>query len=55
MPGNATAAGEVRTTDCVMKGFQRWTTGPNWQVQAIGLTFQLPTGGMPLLSPIEKH
>jgi len=54
MLGNPREAGEVRTTDCVMTGFQRWTPGPNWQVQAIGLTFQLPTGGTPLRSLIEK-
>ena len=32
--------GEVRSTDCVMTGFTRWTPGPDWQVQAIGLSNQ---------------
>ena len=54
MLGNPTEAGEVRTTDCVMTGFKRWTPGPNWQVQAIGLTFQLPTGAESLRSLIQK-
>lgn len=54
MLGNPTEAGEVRTTDCVLTGFRRWTPGPNWQVQAIGFNFQLPTGGMPLRGLIEK-
>lgn len=54
MLGSPPDAGEVRSTDCVMTGFKRWTPGPNWQVQAIGLTFQLPTDGMPLRSLMEK-
>ena len=55
MLGNPTESGEVRTTDCVMTGFKRWTPGPNWQVQAIGLTFQLPSGGMSLRSLMERN
>jgi hypothetical protein len=54
MLGGPTASGEVRSTDCVMTGFKRWTPGPNWQVQAIGLTFQLPTTGEFLRSLIQK-
>ncbi|MBK7006233.1 MAG: hypothetical protein IPH37_14815 [Burkholderiales bacterium] len=54
MLGSPTEAGEVRSTDCVMTGFTRWTPGPNWQVQAIGLTFQLPAGGAALRSRIER-
>ena len=53
MLGSPTEAGEVRTTDCVMQGFQRWTPGGDWQVQAIGLMFQLPTGSS-LRALIEK-
>lgn len=54
MLGGPREAGEVRSTDCVMTGFQRWTPGPNWQVQAIGLTFQLPTGAETLRSLVQK-
>lgn len=54
MLGSPPEAGEKRSTDCVMTGFTRWTPGPNWQVQAIGLTFQLPTGGAALRSRIER-
>lgn len=54
MLGSAPGAGEVRTTDCVMPGFTRWTEGSGWEVQAIGLMFQLSTGGMPLRAMIEK-
>ncbi len=54
MLGSPLQSGEVRTTDCVMTGFKRWTPGPNWQVQAIGLTFQLPTTGEFLRSLIQK-
>jgi hypothetical protein len=54
MLGNPPEAAEVRTTDCVMAGFKRWSPDPKWQVQAIGLMFQLPTGGAALRSLIEK-
>ena len=54
MLGSPPDAGEVRSTDCVMTGFTRWTPGPDWQVQAIGLTFQLPAGGAALRSRIEQ-
>jgi hypothetical protein len=54
MLGNPPGAGEVRTTDCVMQGFKRVTNSAGWQVQAIGLMFNLPTGGAPLRSLIEK-
>ena len=54
MLGSPPEAGEVRSTDCVMTGFKRWTPGPDWQVQAIGLVFYLPTGGEALRSLVEK-
>jgi hypothetical protein len=54
MLGNPPGAGEVRTTDCVMQGFKRVTNSADWQVQAIGLLFYLPTGGGALRSLIEK-
>jgi hypothetical protein len=54
MLGNPPGAGEARTTDCVMTGFKRVTSTEDWQVQAIGLMFTLPTGGAPLRSLIEK-
>lgn len=54
MLGSPPDAGEVRTTDCVMSGFKRWTSGEDWKVQAIGLNFYLPTGGGTLHSLIEK-
>lgn len=47
-------AGEMRRTDCVMTGFQRWTPGTNWQVHALGLVFTPSTGGVVLRSLIEK-
>lgn len=54
MLGAPPESGEVRSTDCVMTGFKRWTPGPNWQVQGIGLTFQLPTGAESQRSLIQK-
>jgi hypothetical protein len=54
MLGNPPGAGEVRATDCVMQGFQRVTNSVDWQVQAMGLMFNLPTGGASLRSLIEK-
>lgn len=50
----APGAGEVRSTDCVMMGFKRVTHSDDWQVQAIGLRFQLPTGGAALRSLIRS-
>lgn len=47
-------AGEVRTTDCVLPGFKRWTHTEGWTVQSIGLSFNPPTGGMPLRALLEK-
>ncbi|MDP1742466.1 hypothetical protein [Polaromonas sp.] len=52
--GNPPGAGEVRTTDCVMTGFKRVTSTEDWQVQAIGLLFYLPTGSAALRSLIER-
>jgi hypothetical protein len=54
MLGSPPESGEARTTDCVLTGYKRWTPGPNWQVQAIGLMFQLPTTGEFLRSLIQK-
>lgn len=54
MLGNPPGAGEVRSTDCVMTGFKRVTSTEDWQVQSIGLMFNLPTGGASLRSLIEK-
>lgn len=53
MLGSPPGAGEVRSTDCVMAGFRRWTGGDDWQVQAIGILFYLPDGKS-LRSLIEK-
>ncbi|MDO8280577.1 MAG: hypothetical protein Q7T63_20995 [Burkholderiaceae bacterium] len=47
-------AAEVRSTDCVMAGFKRVAASEDWQVQAIGLLFYLPTGGQALRSLIQK-
>lgn len=54
MLAGPTAAGEVRTTDCVMRGFKRWAASDDWQVQAIGLTFNLQTGGAALRTLLER-
>lgn len=54
MLGNPPDAGEGRTTDCVLPGFKPWPHNEGWTVQAIGLMFNPPTGGMPLRSLIEK-
>lgn len=53
MLGSPPEAGEKRSTDCVLTGFQRWTPGGDWQVRAIGLSFQLPSGEL-LRSLIER-
>lgn len=53
MLGAPPEAGEKRGTDCVLKGFQRWTPGGDWQVRALGLGFQLPSGEL-LRSLIER-
>lgn len=54
MLGNPPEAGEKRTTDCVMTGFKQLGARDDWQVQAMGVVFQLSTGGMPLRSLIER-
>lgn len=54
MLGNPPGAGEVRSTDCVMNGFQRVASSADWQVQAIGVLFYMPTGGAALRSLIQK-
>ena len=56
MLGSPPEAGEVRTTDCVMAGFQLSPTvaKQGWQVQAMGLVFQLSTGGQPLRALVER-
>ncbi|WP_431152435.1 hypothetical protein [Acidovorax facilis] len=56
MLGSPPEAGEVRTTDCVMAGFQITPTvaKQGWQVQAMGLVFQLSTGGQPLRALVER-
>lgn len=54
MLGSPPGAGEVRSTDCVMTGFKRIASSEDWQVQAIGMLFNLPTGGAALRSLIQK-
>lgn len=54
MLGNPPSAGEVRSTDCVMTGFKVFTNSTGWQVQAIGIIFNLPTGGAALRSLMHK-
>lgn len=56
MLGSPPEAGEVRTTDCVMAGFQITPTvaKQGWQVQAMGLVFHLSTGGQPLRALVER-
>ena len=54
MLGNPPGAGEVRSTDCVMTGFKRWSSSEGWQVQAIGMLFYLPIGSESLRSLIER-
>lgn len=56
MLGSPPEAGEVRTTDCVMAGFQITPTvaKQGWQVHAMGLVFQLSTGGPPLRALVER-
>lgn len=54
MLGSPPGAGEVRSTDCVMTGFKRVASSEDWQVQAIGVVFYLPTGGEALRSLIQK-
>jgi hypothetical protein len=54
MLGSPPNAEEVRHTDCVLTGFKRMTASDDWQVQAIGLLFYLPTGGQALRSLIQR-
>jgi len=54
MLGSPPEAGETRTTDCVLPGYQIWTGSPGWQVHAIGLTFTQPSGKA-LRSLMERH
>lgn len=48
------AAGEVRTTDCVMQGFTSWASRNGWQLQAVQFVFFLPTGGPALRGSIAR-
>ncbi|WP_374327248.1 hypothetical protein [Azonexus sp.] len=55
MLGAPPEAGEKRSSDCVLSGFTRWTAGGgDWQLRAIGFSFQLPSGEL-LRSLIERH
>ena len=54
MLGDRPIAAEGRNTDCVLAGFKRVAASEDWQVQALGLLFYLPTGGQALRSLIQK-
>ena len=54
MLGNPPEAGEVRMTDCILAGFERWPPNDSWKLQAVGIMFYLPTGGAPLRALLER-
>ncbi len=54
MLGSPPEAGETRTTNCLLPGYQIWTGSKGWQVHAIGITFQ-PPSGQPLRSLMERR